>query len=52
MIYLIKLNFIKNDKLRMKIGSAGKKKYFNLFNELKTTKYIVDLSLGKNVKLY
>ncbi len=42
----------KNDKLRMKIGSAGKKKYFNLFNELKTTKYIVDLSLGKNVKLY
>ena len=42
----------KNDKLRMKIGSAGKKKYFNLFNELKTTKYIVDLSLGKNVNLY
>jgi glycosyltransferase involved in cell wall biosynthesis len=42
----------KNDKLRMKIGRAGKKKYFSLFNELKTTKYIIDLSLGKNVKLY
>ena len=42
----------KNNRLRAKIGSAGKRKYFQLFNELKTTKYIIDLSLGKSVKLY
>ena len=48
-----KINFYKkNDKLRAKIGSAGRRKYFQLFNELKTTKYIIDLSFGNNSKLY
>ncbi len=48
-----KINFYKkNDNLRRKIGSAGRKKYFKLFNELKTTKYIIDKSLGKDVNLY
>ena len=48
-----KINFYKkNDKLRRKIASAGRKKYFKLFNELKTTKYILDKSLGKDVDLY
>ena len=48
-----KINFYKkNDHLRSKIASAGRKKYFKLFNELKTTKYIIDKSLGKDVNLY
>ena len=48
-----KINFYKkNDHLRSKIGSAGRKKYFQLFNELKTTKYIIDKSLGKEVFLF
>jgi hypothetical protein len=48
-----KINFYKkNDHLRSKIGSAGRKKYFQLFNELKTTKYIIDKSLGKEVYLF
>jgi spore maturation protein CgeB len=48
-----KINFYKkNDKQRAKIGSAGKKKYFKLFDELKTTKYIIDKSLGKDTRLY
>ena len=48
-----KIRFYKrNDSLRKKIASAGKKKYFKLFNELITTKYIIDRSLGKNVNLY
>ena len=42
----------KNIKSRIKIAKNGKKKYFKLFNELKTTKYIVDKSLGKSVRLY
>ncbi len=42
----------KNKKSRIKIAKNGKKKYFKLFNELKTTKYIVDKSLGKSVRLY
>jgi len=42
----------KNEKSRMKIAYNGKKKYFKLFNELKTTKYIIDKSFGKNTKLY
>ena len=44
--------YINNDKERKKIAKAGKKKYFKLFNELKTTKYLIDRSLGKDVKLY
>ena len=48
-----KINFYKkNDNLRSKIAAAGRKKYFKLFNELRTTKYIVDLSLGKESYLY
>ena len=48
-----KINYYKkNDKLRSKIARAGKKKYFKLFNELKVTKYILDISLGKDVKLF
>ena len=48
-----KINFYKrNDKLRKKIASAGRKKYFKLFNELNISKYIIDKSLGKNVSLY
>ena len=38
-----KINFYKkNDQLRKKIASAGRKKYFKLFNELKITKYIIE----------
>ena len=48
-----KINFYKkNDKLRIKIAKNGKKKYFELFNELRTTKYIVDKSLGNKTNLY
>ena len=48
-----KINFYKkNDNLRSKIAAAGRKKYFKLFNELRTTKYIIDLSLGKESNLY
>jgi len=42
----------KNRKIRNKIASNGKKKYFKLFNELKITKYIIDNSLGNNSSLY
>ena len=39
--------FSKNDKLRIKIARNGQKKYFKLFNEMKTAQYIVNVSLGK-----
>ena len=42
----------KNEKSRIKIARNGKKKYFKLFNELKTTKYIIDKSLGNKTILY
>ena len=42
----------KNAKIRSKIAKAGKKKYFRLFNEMKTTKYIIDKSLGIKNNLY
>jgi glycosyltransferase involved in cell wall biosynthesis len=42
----------KNDNLRKKIGSAGRKKYFKLFNELKISNYIINKSLGNLAKLY
>ena len=29
-----------------------KKKYFKLFNELKVSKYLIDISLGNNAKLF
>ena len=41
-----------NDKLRKKIAENGKKKYFQLFNEKKITKYLVEKSLGSDVVLY
>ena len=44
--------YAKNDKLRKKIASNGKKKYFKLFNEQRVSKYILDLSLGNNAKLF
>ncbi len=48
-----KINFYKkNDHLRKKIASAGRKKYFKLFNELNIAKYILDKSLGRNASLY
>ena len=48
-----KINFYKsNDKSRIKIAKNGKKKYFKLFNELKSTKYIIDKSLGNKTFLY
>ena len=37
----------KNDKLRQKISARGRKKYFSLFNELKTCKNIINTSIGK-----
>ena len=48
-----KINFYKkNDTLRKKIASNGKKKYFELFNEKIMTKYIIKKSLGENIKLF
>ena len=42
----------KKDSLRRKIASNGKKKYFKCFNELKTTKYFIETSLGLKNDLY
>ena len=42
----------KNEKSRIKIAKNGKKKYFRLFNEQITTKYIIDKSLGNKAYLY
>ena len=48
-----KINFYKkNEIVRKKIAENGKKKYFKLFDELKTTKYIINKSLGKKANLY
>ena len=48
-----KINFYKkNDHLRKKIASAGRKKYFKLFNELNIAKYVLDKSLGMKTSLY
>jgi hypothetical protein len=38
--------YTKNDKIRKKIAQNGKNKYFKLFNEKKTAKYIIDKSFG------
>ena len=40
-----------NDRLRKKIASKGKKKYFKLFNEVKISKYLLDISLGNKASL-
>jgi len=48
-----KINFYKkNDHIRAKLASNGKKKYFKLFNEKKITKYIIDKSLGNKASLF
>ena len=36
----------KNDKLRQKISANGRKKYFTLFNEIKTCKNIINTCIG------
>ena len=38
----------KNDKLRQEISANGRKKYFELFNEVKTCKNIINTCVGKN----
>ena len=43
--------YSKNDKLRKKIAKNGKRKYFNLFNETKVSKYFIDVSLGNKTNL-
>ena len=48
-----KISFYKkNEKTRIKIAKKGKNKYFKLFNELKTTKYIIYKSLCIKSYLY
>ena len=44
--------YSKNENIRKKIARNGKKKYFKLFNEKKISKYFIDISLGKNTKLF
>ena len=43
--------YSKNDRERIAIAKNGKKKYFELFNEVRTAKYIVDTSFGKKTSL-
>ena len=48
-----KISFYKkNDILRKKIARHGKMKYFKLFNERLVAKYILEVSVGKNSKLF
>ena len=48
-----KINFYKkNNKSLVKIAQNGQKKYFNLFNEKRISKYIVDTSFGKKTNLF
>jgi spore maturation protein CgeB len=42
----------KNGNARIKIANNGRLKYFKLFNEIKTTKYLIDISLGKKANFY
>ena len=44
--------YAKNDKSRIEIAKKGKKKYFQLFNEKRVAKYIIDISLGGNYNLF
>jgi hypothetical protein len=44
--------YSKNDKLRKKIAQNGQKKYFKMFDGKKISKFIIDISLGKNSKLF
>ena len=41
-----------NDKLRKKIAVNGQKKYFKLFNEKRIAEYFINISIGKNFKLF
>ena len=48
-----KINFYKkNNKTLVKIAKKGQKKYFDLFNETRISKYIVDTSFGKKTNLF
>ena len=48
-----KINFYsKNDKLRKKIAMNGQKKYFKLFNEKRIAEYFINISIGKNFRLF
>ena len=48
-----KIRFYKNkDHLRQKIAENGRKKYFSLFNEMKTCKYIIDTCIGKSSNFF
>ncbi len=48
-----KIRFYKNkDSLRKKIAKKGREKYFKLFNEVKTSKYIIDKCLGNNNNIF
>ena len=44
--------YSKNEKLRKKIAMNGKKKYFKIFNEKRITEYFINISTGKNFKLF
>ena len=41
-----------NDKIRKKIAINGQRKYFKLFNERRITEYFINISTGKNFKLF
>ena len=48
-----KINFYsKNDHLRKKIAMNGQRKYFKLFNEKRVAEYFVNISIGKQFKLF
>ena len=48
-----KINFYsKNDLLRKKIAKNGKRKYFKLFNEKRIAEYFINISVGKEYKLF
>ena len=42
----------KNDKQRLKIAKNGQKKYFKLFNEKKTSEYLLNKTLGKKINFF
>ena len=44
--------YSKNDLLRKKIAENGKKKYFKLFNEKRITEYFLNISVGRDYKLF
>ena len=44
--------YSRNDHLRKKIAMNGKRRYFKLFNEKRITQYFVNISIGKQFKLF